>query len=223
MHDTKPWYLSAGVWGAVVAALASVLSLFKVQLDPRLLDDLRDWMLSVATLVASAVALYGRVRASRRITLAPAPAPAQRQPSGPAGNARRAPETSDWRMNAALLLALLLLSPSGGCQALRNTVGQTPAAAYVAADRATFEAVAPEYATYVASDARLDEEERARRERTVQTWRIRIESAEGGKGRSDEATERGNRSDEATERRSDEGEEDSVDGSIDRPTDGTDE
>ena len=210
MNDTKPWYLSAGVWGAIVSLVASLLSLFKVELDPRLQGDLRDWMLALATLVASAVALYGRVRASRRIALArpsgaannsaddaPASAASTAQTTAPAPGARPAP-SQNWRMNHVLIGALLLsplLAHCAGCRQLGTVLGPSPSATYVAADRATFEAVAPEYASYVHNDASLDEDERARRDRTVETWRLRIESAERGK-----------RSDEATEPRSDEGE-----------------
>lgn len=199
MTDTKPWYLSAGVWGAIVSLLASLLSLFKVQLDPRLLDDLRDWMLALATLVASAVALYGRLRASRRITLgrplgaATHGAAKTAAPSSVANlktddNHASAP-TQNWRMNH-VLVATLLLSPllarCGGCQQLGTILGPSPAATYVAADRATFEAVGPEYAAYVHADPSLDDDERARRDRTVQSWRLRIESAERGAGKEKE-------------------------------------
>ena len=68
---TKPWYASAGVWGALVTLAGSVLALLKVELDAALLADVREWVLSLATLVGGAVALWGRIRASR--TIAPAP------------------------------------------------------------------------------------------------------------------------------------------------------
>jgi hypothetical protein len=69
-----------------------------------------------------------------------------------------------------------LLLASCGCSALQSA--QAPGGAYVAADRATFEALAPEYAAYVAADPALPDEDRARRTRTLQTWRMRIEAAE---------------------------------------------
>lgn len=49
---------------------------------------------------------------------------------------------------------------------------------YVEADRATYEAVAPKYLQYVQNDASLDDEEKKRRERTITTWRLRLEQAE---------------------------------------------
>ena len=160
MHDTKPWYASVTIWGALVSVLASVLALFKIRLDEQLQADLRDWLLAAATLAGGAAALYGRLRASRRIV---SPATAETRPQ-------------DWRMNAALpfapILLLLLLSQSSGCSALR-----VPAPDYVAADRATYDAVAPEYSAYVHADPSLDADEVARRDRTLQTWDARIRAA----------------------------------------------
>ena len=72
MHDTKPWYTSVTIWGSLVSVLASALSLFKIHIDPQLQADLRDWLLAGATLAGGAAALWGRLRASRRI-LSPAP------------------------------------------------------------------------------------------------------------------------------------------------------
>ena len=164
MHDTKPWYASVTIWGALVSLLASALALFKIRLDPQLQADLRDWLLAAATLAGGAAALYGRLRASRRIL---SPATAETRPQ-------------DWRMNAALPLApillLLLLSQSSGCSALR-----LPSPDYVAGDRATYDAVAPEYSAYVHADASLDADEVARRDRTLATWDARIRAAAGSK------------------------------------------
>lgn len=54
-----------------------------------------------------------------------------------------------------------------------------PDATYIAADRATFEAVAPEYLEYVQADESLDAAAKARRTRTIETWQKRLEAAEG--------------------------------------------
>jgi hypothetical protein len=165
VQEAKPWYLSAGVWGAFATLVGSGLSLLKFRLDPALLDDLRDWVLSLVTLVGGAVALYGRIRATRRLIMSAPPSDA-------------ATKGQNWRMNAAGPLALLvlpaaLLAPASGCASLSS-----PSAAYVAADRATYDAVAPGYAEYVRHDASLDDEQRARRERTLETWRIRVNAGE---------------------------------------------
>jgi hypothetical protein len=74
---TKPWYASAGVWGALVTLASSVLALLKVEVDPQVLGHVREGVLALATLVGGAVALWGRVRATRRIGAGAAPAQPQ--------------------------------------------------------------------------------------------------------------------------------------------------
>ena len=166
MTPSKPWYASAGVWGALVTLAGSVLALLKVELDPALLEDVRQWVLQLATLVGGAVALWGRIRASRKIGSPPS-----------AGGPPTLPEpTNGWRMMLLLGVGVVALAAasSTGCAAL-----DAPAGAYVAADRATYDAVAPEYGAYVATDATLSVEQRERRARTLELWRLRLEDAEG--------------------------------------------
>lgn len=67
LRDGKPWYASSAVWGALVTLAGSLLSLLKVEFDPQLLEDVGQWGLSLATLIGGAVALWGRIRATRRI------------------------------------------------------------------------------------------------------------------------------------------------------------
>jgi hypothetical protein len=176
MSPTKPWYTSLTVWGAVVSLIASGLSLLDVHLDETLRAELAEWLLSLATLVGGAAALYGRLRATRRLVASAGATAVAGQSNGltPPPSARK----QNWRMNNTLLgVPLLLLSlHCTGCSVLT-----TPAGPYVAADRATYDAVAPEYRAYVANDPGLDEEQRARRGRTVESWRVRVESAEGGR------------------------------------------
>lgn len=68
------------------------------------------------------------------------------------------------------LLALLLFA---SCEAVPST--------YVQADRATFDAIAPAHRAYVEADATLDEQQKARRIRTLETWLLRLEKAEGAR------------------------------------------
>lgn len=70
------------------------------------------------------------------------------------------------------VLALVLIC-SAGCPS-----GQLISDDYVKADRATFMAISGEYLTYVFNNDALDDEEKARRQRTVLSWRIRIEQME---------------------------------------------
>lgn len=52
--------------------------------------------------------------------------------------------------------------------------------AYVAADRATYNAIAPEYRAYVEADPALSAEQKARRERTIKAWDARLRAVSGG-------------------------------------------
>ena len=60
-----------------------------------------------------------------------------------------------------------------------SSMSCTPLESYVQADRATFDVIAPAYLMYVQMDAGLDAEQRARRERLVDSWLIRLVQAEG--------------------------------------------
>jgi len=48
------------------------------------------------------------------------------------------------------------------------------------ADRATYQAITPEYLHYVDSDDNLNQAAKARRHRTVETWDARIRAKEEG-------------------------------------------
>jgi hypothetical protein len=72
------------------------------------------------------------------------------------------------------LLGLVIGLTVPGCAA----TGDIIQADYVQADRATYDAVSGEYLDYVGADQSIDSDERKRRERTVTTWRLRLEQAE---------------------------------------------
>lgn len=71
------------------------------------------------------------------------------------------------RMTKSLVIALLCLF-AAGCAVSKE---------YIKADKATFDAVTPEYLKYVEADSALDREQKDRRKRTVATWKLRIEKA----------------------------------------------
>jgi hypothetical protein len=50
---------------------------------------------------------------------------------------------------------------------------------YVTADRATYEAIAPEYQSYIDEDVGLTADQKARRVATLAAWHARIAEAEG--------------------------------------------
>lgn len=51
---------------------------------------------------------------------------------------------------------------------------------YVGADRDTFEALHIEYLAYVDANEDIDQDQKDRRHRLIDSWRIRIEAAEKG-------------------------------------------
>lgn len=69
-----------------------------------------------------------------------------------------------------LILSLVTVGMGMGCA--------TVPPAYIAADRATFDAVAPEYRIYVQEDAELTQGQKAIRVRTLLDWDKRINAAE---------------------------------------------
>ena len=54
--------------------------------------------------------------------------------------------------------------------------GLSVADAYVASDRATYDAIAPGYKSYVEADASLDEPSKASRLRLLTSWKMRLEA-----------------------------------------------
>lgn len=71
-------------------------------------------------------------------------------------------------MKRLILCAGLLL---GACTTASDT--------YVKADRATYDAIVPDYINYVQADNGLTQEQKDRRMRLVWSWQKRIEAAEG--------------------------------------------
>lgn len=62
---------------------------------------------------------------------------------------------------------------------IAGCTGCTPGKAYIEADRATFDAIAPEYLELIESSGKFDEAKIQRRKDTVESWRRRIDAAEG--------------------------------------------
>ena len=67
--DTKPWYTSKTIWASLVAGLATLGSIFGINIGD-LSGPLVDQILGVVTLIGTATAIYGRVTA--RTVIGPA-------------------------------------------------------------------------------------------------------------------------------------------------------
>ncbi|MBB4954472.1 hypothetical protein H4S14_002949 [Agrobacterium vitis] len=67
MMESKPWYVSKTVWGAVVAIVASILNLGGFELGVPEQGQLIDGLVAIAGSIGGIVAIYGRVVASHSI------------------------------------------------------------------------------------------------------------------------------------------------------------
>ncbi len=61
MTERKPWYLSKGVWGSIITVVAAVAG---ANLEP---GSTEQYASATVTVIAGAVALWGRVSAKTRI------------------------------------------------------------------------------------------------------------------------------------------------------------
>lgn len=150
---------SRKVWVAVAAVLGAALSAINLPADKA--TPLVTAIAILGAAVVGAIGYEDGKQKGREIVQPQEPPPAE-----PVNGTDRHGR-SMMQLAVALVLPLALL---GGCG--------SPTSAYVQADRATFEAVAPEYRAYVTVDGGLDAGQRARRIRTIDTWRLRLESAE---------------------------------------------
>ena len=69
--ETKPWYASKTIWGAVITVISLFLSLAGIQIDEHTRQVLIDQGTAMATAIGafagSILAIYGRVKANKRI------------------------------------------------------------------------------------------------------------------------------------------------------------
>lgn len=67
MQDEKPWYLSKGVIGGLVAVLASLAGLLNYTIGSADQTQLVDLITAAAGLIGGGVAIVGRISASKKI------------------------------------------------------------------------------------------------------------------------------------------------------------
>ena len=67
MSDTKPWYYSRTIWGALIAVLAPLLQIVGLPLSPELQTELADSLVLVVGAAGALVALIGRVYAKSQL------------------------------------------------------------------------------------------------------------------------------------------------------------
>jgi hypothetical protein len=158
---------SRKVWIAL-CGLAVVLAVQVFHADPHKADAISVAVVALATTVIGAIGYEdGKEKGGGR----------QRRPRGHQRHRRQHVDRAQARRErlgrAGAALAPRLFAT--GCQTL---TGPTPAGAYVAADHATYDAVAPDHTNYVNADPNLSPDERARRLRTLESWKLRIDTEE---------------------------------------------
>jgi hypothetical protein len=67
MNDSKQWYESKTVWGALVAILASLMQAAGVHFDVAGQDQLADSLVAISGALGGLIALYGRMSADKRL------------------------------------------------------------------------------------------------------------------------------------------------------------
>lgn len=67
MEGNKPWWQSKGVWGGLLALAASVAGVFGYAVGPEDLNELSTLAGSLAASGAAAIAILGRIRATKKI------------------------------------------------------------------------------------------------------------------------------------------------------------
>lgn len=68
MTDTKPWYMSRTVWGALIAIAASIGGAFGIMINEVDQAQLADTALQIVGAVGALFALYGRLAAEKVIS-----------------------------------------------------------------------------------------------------------------------------------------------------------
>ncbi|MCO6186680.1 hypothetical protein [Rhizobium sp. L1K21] len=67
MDDLKLWYQSRTVWGALIAILASVAQMGGVHVDTSTQGDIAANLVSLSGALGGLIAIYGRVKANKRL------------------------------------------------------------------------------------------------------------------------------------------------------------
>jgi len=68
MQNSKKWWQSKTIWGAIITLIAVIAQLFGVKIDPALQQQLVTQITTIAAGVGGLLALYGRIKADKRIS-----------------------------------------------------------------------------------------------------------------------------------------------------------
>ena len=65
--ETKPWYMSRTVWGALIAIAASLANAAGVEIKAAAEGELAALLVSAAGTIGGLIAIYGRISARRPV------------------------------------------------------------------------------------------------------------------------------------------------------------
>lgn len=65
--ETKPWYQSASILGAITTGMISIASIMKINITD-LAPDINSALFALGTVVGVAITIYGRIRAKHTIS-----------------------------------------------------------------------------------------------------------------------------------------------------------
>ncbi|MEM1370590.1 MAG: hypothetical protein AAGG72_00020 [Pseudomonadota bacterium] len=68
MVNAKPWYLSKGVWGGLIASAAGIASFFGIHVPEGDVQSITEIVMSIVTSAAGLFAVYGRLVAEDKLT-----------------------------------------------------------------------------------------------------------------------------------------------------------
>lgn len=68
MNETKPWYESKGMWGGIISLIAGLLGIFGIPMLPEIMESFTEVFTALAAAVGGVLAVYGRWRATHRLS-----------------------------------------------------------------------------------------------------------------------------------------------------------
>lgn len=69
MEETKVWYMSLTLWGAIVTVLAAIGGLFGIDIDADTQKQIIEYIVLGASALGGLIAAYGRIRAKKIVTI----------------------------------------------------------------------------------------------------------------------------------------------------------
>lgn len=164
MTNSKPWYTSKTIWGTILTFVGFCATAVGMHLNPDAKESNAEAFGMIATLIGIIVSIVGRLNATKRIASDESQGGQGEKPGGHGDSG------TSWTGSS---LAMLLIV--GGSTLL--TAGCNPSADYIAADRATFEAIAPVTRGLVNGEITrdsLDQDEINDINLTLDTWELRL-------------------------------------------------